>query len=67
MTTTSKLETVLNELGVLRRKIDAILELQKTILSIIMKEEKPEKDELEAIRREDDLIDEDELFEVLEK
>ena len=51
----------------LRRKIDAILELQKTILSIIMKEEEPEKDELEAIRREDELIDEDELFEVLEK
>ena len=62
-----RLETVLDEPVVLKRKIDAILELQKAILNIIMEEEKPERDELEAIRSEDELADEDELFEVLEE
>ncbi len=67
MSAIPKLETVLDELVVLKRKIDAILELQKTILNIIMKEEEPERDELEAIRSEDELADEDELFKVLEE
>ena len=67
MSAIPKLETVLDELIVLKRKIDAILELQKTILNIIMKEEEPERDELEAIRSRDELADEDELFEVLEE
>ena len=67
MSAIPKLETVLDELVVLKRKIDAILELQKTILNIIMKEEEPERDELEAIRSRDELADEDELFEVLEE
>ena len=57
----------MNELAMLRKKLDAILELQKTILSIIIKEEEPKRDELEAIKSEDELIDEEELFEVLEK
>lgn len=61
------LEVVMNELATLRKKLDAILELQKTILSIIIKEEEPKRDELEAIKSEDELIDEEELFEVLEK
>ena len=61
------LEAIMNELAMLRKKLDAILELQKTILGIIIKEEEPERDELEAIKSEDELIDEEELFEVLEK
>jgi len=61
------LEAIMNELAMLRKKLDAILELQKTILGIIIKEEEPERDELEAIRSEDELIDEEELFEALEK
>ena len=61
------LEAIMNELAMLRKKLDAILELQKTILGIIIKEEEPERDELEAIKSEDELIDEEELFEALEK
>ena len=41
MSAMPRLETVLDELVALKRKIDAILELQKTILNIIMKEEEP--------------------------
>ena len=63
----SEFEIIMNWLAMLRKKLDAVLELQKTILSIIIGEEELERDELEAIRGGDELIDEKKLFEVLKE
>lgn len=48
-------------------KINAVLEPQKLYSTLILKKEEPKKDKLEAIESDDEVVGEENLFNVLEE
>lgn len=57
--------TIEEELKEIKKRLDALTILSKNILALLVKEEKPLPDEVAAIEKEEEIVDENAIFGVL--